>query len=771
VLPRASRSTTIDVSSDEARVVMTNPDSDSISVFSTTAPFDRTARVTTGDAPSAVVVHPNSTTAFVANQGDATVVRVDGLDTASPSVGTPIEVGSEPTGLALSPTGALLFVAEWGQSRVAVIRTSDMAVIESFEVNRPYAIGVTNDGDEDDMDEVVIVPEFFGRPNANGEANNQGRTGAIQRRALSALDSALPEITLSPVRSGFGGTGAADSDFALPNQLFNLAIVGQRVYLTSIAASPEGPVRFDRNVHPIVYVVDLASGTEDTGPTGHTNLARLVDDAIPMGTTRHHLGDIVGIDFVGTTAAYVVSRAANVVQRVDYGGASPRIGRGPAFNQQIDVGTPAAPGGPSCQVPTGIVTLDTDTGTRAFVNCWASRRLGVVILSEANQRLESVVESSAPPTGADVAVNEGLRFFFTGRGRWSNESWSSCASCHPGGLTDNVTWAFGTGPRQSTSLDGSFSHGPGTQRQRVFNWTAIFDEMHDFERNTRGTSGGRGAITAAADGTDCAAGEVQQDIGTIGGLARPLAELAATGCMHDDWDDIDAWVRTIRPPRGRRTFGDAAREASIARGRTLFMTGNCNACHGGPGWTASRRFWTPSAGNNTALATTAFARPAAWLAAWNDHTTQIQAQLTPDPDPTAVVTNAPPQVSCVIRNVGTFGVLTGSGTFDAAATATVERRDTGARAQGAGGYNIPSLYGLPLAAPFLHHGQATDLFGFLDPNGPWDDHVQAANPLFLESDTDGSARRDLVNFLYTIDASTPEIALQAGHDGCPPTFP
>ena len=58
--------------------------------------------------------------------------------------------------------------------------------------------------------------------------------------------------------------------------------------------------------------------------------------------------------------------------------------------------------------------------------------------------------------------------------------WGSCAACHIDGLTDNVTWYFARGPRQSTSLDGSFDSANGDD-QRIFNWTAIFDEVADFD--------------------------------------------------------------------------------------------------------------------------------------------------------------------------------------------------------------------------------------------------------------------------------------------------
>src|SRR6185503_10269701 len=57
------------------------------------------------------------------------------------------------------------------------------------------------------------------------------------------------------------------------------------------------------------------------------------------------------------------------------------------------------------------------------------------------------------------------------------------------------TWYFNRGPRQSVSLDGSFAS-KDPNDQRIFNWTAIFDEIADFENNTRGTSGGVGAIVS-----------------------------------------------------------------------------------------------------------------------------------------------------------------------------------------------------------------------------------------------------------------------------------
>src|SRR5262249_12448831 len=162
-----------------------------------------------------------------------------------------------------------------------------------------------------------------------------------------------------------------------------------------------------------------------------------------------------------------------------------------------------------------------------------------------------------------------------------------------------------------------FSHGSGTQKRRIFNHSGIFDEMHDFEGNTRGVSGGLGAITNATDPTQCNSLTGETAVAPLpAGLGAPAKELAdASVCMHKDWDDIDNFVRTLRPPRA--IVADAT---TVARGRTLFDQGGCAKCHGGAGWTVSRRFYTPSSATNAALATdvkqSVFTAPNIFPATW-----------------------------------------------------------------------------------------------------------------------------------------------------------
>jgi YVTN family beta-propeller protein len=761
-LKRSSRSSTIAISDDDSRVVMVNPEDGSISVFNTELET-LVSRTKTGGEPSSVVLSSDGKSAYVANRADATVVRMDGVDTETPSIGATVDVGSEPTGVALSPNGTRLFVAEFAESRVTVIDTANMTVATTVKVKNPFTLAVTNDLDAEDSDELLVVPEFYGEAQAGGEAKDDGRKGKVRVFALSDLAAETNPITFEPRDSGFGPNPGDPTVKVAPNQLGSIAIQGDRVYVPAIAASPQGPIKFNVNVHPVVYVGDLASREENLTNVGTTNLARAVKDAVGTDPMLF-LADLTDIAFIGDgNVAYALSRGADVVQRLVYDPAT-GIQVGSQFNKQIDITNAPAGSVAGCKTPTGIATAH--DAPRAFVNCWLGKNLGVVDLS--SQALSKTIESVPASTDAtEQAIARGRRFFFTGRGRWSDNGWSSCASCHPGGLSDNITWSFGAGPRQSTSLDGTYSHGPGNQKQRILNWTAIFEEIHDFERNTRDTSGGLGAITTSPSGQCGTLAEEIKDPATLpGGLAQPLKELQdrPENCTKD-WDDVEAYIKTIRPPRGLRSLDPE----SVDRGAKLFgmpsgseNNAGCVACHGGAGWTASRRFWSPSSATNTALLTAPFVKPAAWPASLNPHTFQIAPQPA---SADAAGVQAPPQVACVLRSVGTFGIP-----GDTAATDLLEIRATGTRAQGAGGFNVPSLYGISLGAPYLHHGQAKTLEELFD-DPKWQSHLLAANPVFLTTGDAAQQKKDLIAFLQSIDASTAEQALPSTWEGCPASFP
>ncbi|HUS30283.1 MAG TPA: YncE family protein, partial [Kofleriaceae bacterium] len=353
ILQHASRSSTIALSDDGALVAMVNPDDGSLSVFQT-SDNTRLARVQTGGSPSSVVIAADNTTAYVANRADGTVVRVAGLDTAAAAVDATIDVGAEPMGLALSPTGKQLFVAEFAESRVSIVDTKTNTVANSFPFDRPRALMVTNNLDSSDDDEQLIVAEFFGRPVA--EAKDDGRTGYLRMVSLADITQTKGITLAAAFDSGFPKLGVATNPTVKtsPNQLGALNIAAGRLYVTSVSASPEGPPRFDNNVYPVVYVADLASAAEVRDASGTVNLARKIYDAIPSPSAtnpRFLPGDLTDIDFVpGSTVGYAIGRAGDVMVRVTF---ASDVQIGSTQNKLIDLAGNDTIG--KCQGPTGLI--------------------------------------------------------------------------------------------------------------------------------------------------------------------------------------------------------------------------------------------------------------------------------------------------------------------------------------------------------------------------------------------------------------------------------
>src|SRR5262249_10503363 len=110
-------------------------------------------------------------------------------------------------------------------------------------------------------------------------------------------------------------------------------------------------------------------------------------------------------------------------------------------------------------IPNGVIM--NASGTRAYVNAEVDRTVSVLGLG-ANKEIARIACADLPAPGS-VEQNAliGKLVFFTGmgtpptglvgksvreikthdfRGMASDNNWSSCASCHPDGLRDHVTW-------------------------------------------------------------------------------------------------------------------------------------------------------------------------------------------------------------------------------------------------------------------------------------------------------------------------------------------
>ncbi len=209
---------------------------------------------------------------------------------------------------------------------------------------------------------------------------------------------------------------------------------------------------------------------------------------------------------------------------------------------------------------------------------------------------------------------------------------------------------FPSGPRVSTPLNSTFA--PSHDNQRALNWSAIFDEVADFELNTRAVAGGSGLIRNA-DGT--------QDTNVKAFDPKSAGRSA-------DRDSITAYLQFgIRTPIAAVPDGDLR----AGEGRKVFKAAGCTNCHGGSNFTSSHLEFTP-----------------------------------PPPGSALVTEQGTAQLVGQLKQVGTFNA---AAPFELIGTGA----NISKLALGALGFNPPSLRGVHYG-PYLHNGTAPTLFDVLD---------------------------------------------------------
>lgn len=305
---------------------------------------------------------------------------------------------------------------------------------------------------------------------------------------------------------------------------------------------------------------------------------------------------------------------------------------------------------------------------------------------------------------------------------------------------DQVTWSFGSGPRNTVSMDGSFSKAtPG--RQRVFNLSGVMGSVTDFNGNSRGVQGGQG-WTAAPPGD---AGQAFPH-GPTAGVSQAL-------------DLMTLWMQL-----GIRTFNAPSNlnQTAVNAGRAAFNALNCNQCHGGDLWTLSAVRWNRPLFTNGTFAVKLDNRVqnivnTAVLQNFdvnNDGFDPIADPLDVIPIITLfpVAATVPPLLT---TNNPIPGTVTAP-TLDLAGN-PIEIRGAGAVSAGnglgqspigiGGSFNPPSLLGLAHSAPYGHHGRAQTIRQVFDT-------IAAGG---LGHPTQGATAQqlaDLAVFLQSIDSRT-----------------
>lgn len=661
VFAHPTTSSPIALSQDEKLVFVVNPRDDTVTVLCARN-GKHVATIQTGDEPRAVAVHPDNKYIYVANAAGSSVsvIRIINATCAgwAAQLDKTIVTGAEPWNLVISPNGRRLFVANSGQDTITVINANTLNKIGDVNLRdsscndpdrrrhfQPRGLAITQNN------RALYVTRFlsFTIPQFGRQGRDTGKEGLVCRFNIDTTSTDIADyfpaetITFEARRTGFlvdsNGDGVPDETRAFPNQLQSIVLRGNRGFLPNVAASPQGPLVFNNDTQ--AFLTFLAGvGTNDQRDGGSLNL-HLGAREPEAGKKRLFFANPWAIAFTtqtGNGAAYVVSAGSDLLVKLNV-----------ASNDTVsftvddnttryidlnDPGNPATAGAKAGKNPQGIVI--TSDGQRAWVVNEVSGNVSVVDLSI--DSVIDVIQTAALPASGSPAerVLVGAEMFFSSRGhfnrppgtavstdeRLSSEGWQNCASCHFNGWTDGVIWQFNSGPRKSVNLAGSFDpHKPA--QQKLLNYSAIFDEVQDFELNIRNVSG-PGAlptpVTCASPPPPTSTfrpdhgliigdnGDINTPPCVVNAFTKPNAgreevtvdPLGATAEVPA-LTALKQWVQfAVRVPNGplnSNELSGGVPAGDIAAGRQLFTEQQCTNCHSGGLWSTSRKDFTSPPAN------------------------------------------------------------------------------------------------------------------------------------------------------------------------------
>ncbi|HZN78976.1 MAG TPA: beta-propeller fold lactonase family protein, partial [Mycobacterium sp.] len=303
----------------------------------------------TGVSPYGVAVV--GTTAYVANQGANTVSVINTV--TGQAVGSPIVVGSAPTGVVASLDGAYVFVSNRNSGTVSVIRTSDNKVID-INPATPTTVDAIKVGSQPEM--LAINTSTITTATGEIAAGARLYVANYASNTVSVIDISNP-VAPKVIDTNPATTTTVDA--------------------ITVGSNPRG-IAFAETVNgPRVYVVNRTGGTVsvidavtnkvvDANPATPTTV-----DAIKVGTTPQLI--VVSPD---GTRAYVTNYGSNSVSIIDTA-TNKVVDANPATPSTVDaIAVPSTPVGVGLSkdgsllyVANGTDRISViDTKTRAVIN-------------------------------------------------------------------------------------------------------------------------------------------------------------------------------------------------------------------------------------------------------------------------------------------------------------------------------------------------------------------------------------------------------------------
>jgi DNA-binding beta-propeller fold protein YncE len=191
------------------------------------------------------------------------------------------------------------------------------------------------------------------------------------------------------------------------------------------------------------------------------------------------------------------------------------------------------------QVPAGPTGVAVDEVKNLAV-VWSQFDGRASILDLGSDRAAQWVEVSYAPSKEVAAIAAGRKLFHAVDDDRISSDGTACASCHPDGREDALTWSTPDGPRQTIMLAGRAA------TSAPYGWMGRHDTLKSYVSNT-------------------------------------FTRLGGSGMANDDLEALVSYVHGMPGPTSEAAPLEAARRELHARGKDLFFdrTQGCASCHVG----------------------------------------------------------------------------------------------------------------------------------------------------------------------------------------------
>ena len=464
-----------------------------------------------------------------------------------------VDTAAEPIALALTPDDrTVLATSAWGH-KLAGFEASGFGRSFEVEVGRePRAVVVSDDGNR------AFVAHLVNATMSVVDLNDERHEVRTMPLGTRKIDAALggPQRVDPKVRRGCQGY-ALTSAVEMPVEAPPPAVIGEVPQVTPQPPTPSKPTPArpqnptpnnpkqpamlpGRLFAPFVTVdpgderITYYGSANDTVGTEISQVS-VIDTAAERVMTHTVLSTRTSGQ--GATRECLLPRAVTyhqgtllvACQGIDALVEYDARGVDPARSETRRWAVPAGPSG---------VAVD-PTSKRAIVWSQFDRAISLVNLASEDEPVMQMALSRKSGFGlsAEAAIGRVL-YHKTGDGRVSAEG-LACASCHPDGREDAITWSSTDGPRNTPMLAGRLAEtGP-------YSWQGNHDtiEIH---------------------------------------LEDTVRRLRGRGLDKNEVHAIAEYVRSLAGPSLRARVSPA-REAQIAQGRTIFASADagCATCHNG----------------------------------------------------------------------------------------------------------------------------------------------------------------------------------------------